>query len=142
MSVPFDISVKCPLLVLLSFAKGRWLLFLSSVLPQSSEFISLKLTPGSCQMPLVCLLFWSLNFLLWGQSLLLLPICCDPQCHHGHFKDMSCRDALVTSGQLSFPPGHFRVLAAALEQSRALDVLWRGLSSLSFDFCFSPNPVL
>lgn len=67
------------------------------------------------------------SLLLWGQSLPLLPICCDPQCDHGHFKDVSCRDALVTSGQLSFPPGHFRVLAAAQEQSGALGVPWMEL---------------
>lgn len=82
------------------------------------------------------------SLFLWGQSLPLLPVCYDPQCDHGHFKDVSRRDALITSGQLSFLPGHFRVLAAAREQSGALGVLWRGLSSLSPASCFSPNPGL
>lgn len=82
------------------------------------------------------------SLFLWGQSLPLLPIYYDPQCDHGHFKDVSRKDALITSGQLAFLPGHFRVLAAAREQSGALDVLWRGLSLLSPASCFSPNPGL
>lgn len=62
--------------------------------------------------------------------MLSLPICCGPWCNLEHFKDVSCRDVSVTAVKPVFPPGHFCVLAVAWEQSRAVDVQWRGTRAL------------